>query len=122
MVAVSPDDSAAQSRASVRTSGARAPSEGGLRWFLLAGLILAVVELATNLPPIAIATMSDPSPTTAHTLTLVEDVADAALFVSIAFFALIVARSEASWVRVVALVVAFIWWRLGMPGRRRPSS
>jgi hypothetical protein len=25
-------------------------------------------------------------------------------------------------VGVVVLVVLFVWWRLGMPGRRRPSA
>jgi hypothetical protein len=50
--------------------------------------------------------MSDPSPATAHTLTLAEDLADAALFASIAVFAFVAALAEPSWVRIVGLVAA----------------
>jgi cell division protein FtsW (lipid II flippase) len=84
----------------------RAQSGGRARWLLRAGLLFAAAELATNLPPLALAAMSDPSPATAHTLTLAEDLADAALFVSIAFFSLVAALAEPSWVRIVGLVVA----------------
>ena len=57
------------------------------------------------LPPLA---LSDSMPATAHTLTLVEDVADAALFASIALFSLIVALVEHSWVRVAGVLVAMV--------------
>jgi hypothetical protein len=33
---------------------ARAHSEGGTRWLLLAGLVFAAAEVATNLPPLAV--------------------------------------------------------------------
>jgi hypothetical protein len=72
----------------------------------VAAILFAAAELATNLPPLAIAALSDPSPATAHTLTFVEDLADAALFVSIAFFSLVAALAEPFWVRIIGLVVA----------------
>ena len=49
--------------------------------------------------------LADPSPAAAHTLTLVADLADAALFGSIAVFALMAARAEPSWLRGAGLVV-----------------
>lgn len=83
------------------------PRRGGrTRWPFLAGLLLAAAELATNLPPLALAALADPSPATAHALTLVEDLADAALFVSIAVFSLVATLAEQPWVRVAGLVVA----------------
>jgi cell division protein FtsW (lipid II flippase) len=85
---------------------ARAQSGGSTRWLPLAGLLFAAAEVATNLPPLALAAMPDPAPATAHTLTLIEDFADAALFVAIALFSLVAALAEPSWVRIVGLAVA----------------
>jgi hypothetical protein len=85
---------------------ARAQGGGRIRWLIVAGLLLAAAELVTNLLPLSLTAMSDPSPATAHTLTLVEDLADAALFVSISFLSLVAARAERSWVGIVGLVVA----------------
>src|SRR5438874_1171546 len=59
---------------------ARARRGGRTRWLILAGLLLGAAELATNLPPLALAALPAPSPATAHTLTLVTDLADVALF------------------------------------------
>ena len=78
------------------------------RWLILAGLLLGAAELATNLPPLALAALPNPSPATAHTLTLVADLADAALFVAIAAFSLVAALAEPSWVRSVGLAVAAV--------------
>src|SRR5438132_6875046 len=66
---------------------ARAQRRARARWLLLVGLGLAAAELATNLLPLALAALADTSSATAHTLTLAEDLADAALFASIAVFA-----------------------------------
>ena len=85
---------------------ARAQHRESARWLLPVGLVLAAAELATNLLPLALAAMSDPSPATAHTLTLAEDLADAALFASIAVFAFVAALAEPSWMRIIGLVAA----------------
>jgi len=74
---------------------ALALGRGGPRLLILAGLAVATAELVTNVPPLALAAMAEPSPATAHTLTFAEDL-----------FALVVARSERSWVRIIAFVVA----------------
>jgi hypothetical protein len=75
-------------------------------WLLPIGMVVAAAELATNLLPLALAAISDPLPATAHALTLAEDLADAALFASIAVFSLVAALAEQSWVRIVGLVAA----------------
>jgi len=49
---------------------ARARSESRTMWILTAGCALAVVELATNALPIAMAAMSDAIESTMYTLTL----------------------------------------------------
>jgi hypothetical protein len=87
---------------------ARAHRTGSPRWLLIAGLLFAAAELATNVPPLGLVALADPSPATAHTLTLIEDLADAALFLAIAFFALMVGLAEPSWIRVVGLLVAVV--------------
>ena len=85
---------------------ARARAGGSGRTIFLAGLVLAIAEMATNVPPVLLASASDPTLGTSHTLTLVEDLADAALFASIAFFALATALADLSWVRIAGLIVA----------------
>ncbi len=74
-------------------------------WLIPAALLLIAAELATNAPPLLLAAMADPSPSTAHALTAVEDVADAVLFAAIAGFSLVAARAERSWVRLIGVVV-----------------
>jgi hypothetical protein len=85
---------------------ARAQHGGRSRWLIPAGLLLAVAQLATNLPPLALASLADPTPAAAHALTLAEDLADAALFGAIAAFALAAALAEPPRVRLVGLAVA----------------
>jgi hypothetical protein len=85
---------------------ARAQRRASARWLLPVGLGLAAAELATNLLPLALAALADPSSATAHTLTRAEDLADAALFASIAVFASVAALAEPSWVRIVGLIAA----------------
>jgi hypothetical protein len=76
-------------------------------WILVAGFLFVVAELATNLPPVVLA-LSDSSPATAHTLTLVEDLGDVALFATIAFFSLCAALAERFWMRVAGVLVAAV--------------
>jgi hypothetical protein len=78
------------------------------RWLIPAALLLAVAELATNLPPLVLALLADPAPATAHTLTLLADLADTALFVAIALFALVAGLTGPMWVRLTGLAVAVV--------------
>jgi hypothetical protein len=76
------------------------------RRFLLAGtVLLAVTELATNIPP-AILSLTDLGPDGAHALTVVEDVADGALFISIAVFVVAATVDQVWWVRAAGWLVA----------------
>ena len=77
------------------------------RWLLPASALFVAAELVTNLVPLAIALMS-PSAEVARTLTQVEDLADAALFVAIALFALAATTVETTWVRALAAAVALV--------------
>src|SRR5437016_1495755 len=62
---------------------ARGRGGGGERSIVLAGLVLAIAEVATNVPPLLLASASDPTLESAHSLTRIEDLSDAALFGSI---------------------------------------
>src|SRR5438093_13732530 len=57
---------------------ARALGAGRRRWLLAGTMLVALTELATNIPPIILA-VSNPTPNEAYALTVVQDVADAAL-------------------------------------------
>ena len=56
-------------------------------------------ELVTNVVPLAMVAMSGLSADSAHTLTVIEDFADAALFASIAAFAVVATMGDPMWVR-----------------------
>jgi len=77
------------------------------RWLLVGTVALAVTELATNIPPVILA-MANLEPDGAHALTVVEDVADGALFVSIAVFSVAATMGQAAWVRSAGFVVAAV--------------
>jgi len=62
-------------------------------------------ELATNVVPLIIVA-AHPSPDAAHTLTFVEDLADSALFLSVAFFVAAATLAQTLWLRVASYVVA----------------
>src|SRR5437016_11705780 len=85
---------------------ARARSGSRSRQLLIAGCLLALAELATNALPSVMAALPDASPDTMHALTLVGDLADAAMFVAIALFSVLTALAELSWVRAVGFAVA----------------
>lgn len=68
----------------------------GPRLVVLAGLLLGAANLATIVPPLVLALLTAPSPATAHTLTLVADLADAALFATSAAFALVAGLAVAA--------------------------
>jgi hypothetical protein len=76
------------------------------RWLILAALAVAAAELATNVLALALAAALSPSPAVAHALTIALDLADAALFAAIAFFAVAAAPTEWTWLRGLGLFVA----------------
>ena len=80
---------------------------GGGRLLLAAAALVVAAELSTNVPPL-ILTLSDPSAQTAHTFTVIEDLADAILFVSIALSATAVALETSSWLRPLSSIVAVL--------------
>ena len=87
---------------------ARAAGARWVQWLIPAGVLPAACEVATNLPPLALALLPSLSLDMAHTWTLVEDLADAALFASIALFSLAAAAQEANWVRALGFAVAVL--------------
>lgn len=76
-------------------------------WVVPAAAFIAVAELATNLVPLIIVA-SKPDAGGAHTLTQIEDLADAALFVGIALFLDAASRGEVYWLRWIAVAAAAI--------------
>src|SRR6266702_8175244 len=77
------------------------------RWLLVATVLLAISELVTNIVPVIMA-LTNPEPDGAHAWTVIEDLADEALFISIAVFSVAATVAEVGWVRAVGLVVAAI--------------
>ena len=74
-------------------------------WLRPALWAVVVCELVTNLVPLLIVA-AGPSAETAHSLTVVEDFADDALFISIALFLSVATLTEPLWLRLVAYAVA----------------
>ena len=72
------------------------------RWLRPALFLFVAVELITNIVPLVIVA----TPGAAHQLTLVEDVADSALFISVALFLVAATLAEPMWLRALAYVVA----------------
>jgi len=77
------------------------------KWVVPAAIFVAVAELATNLVPLIII-VSRADAAGAHTLTQVEDFADAALFVGIALFLDASSRGEVTWLRWIAVAAAAV--------------
>ena len=77
------------------------------RWLLAGTVLLAISELVTNIVPVILA-LTNPGPDGAHAWTVIEDLADEALFISIAVFSAAATTAEVGWVRAVGLVVAAI--------------
>ena len=73
------------------------------RWLRPALWAFVVCELATNLVPLVIVAMK-PSAETAHSLTLVEDMADSALFISVALYVIAATLTQPTWLRVMSYV------------------
>ena len=75
------------------------------RWLRPALWAFVVTELVTNLVPLVIAA-TNPTAATTHSLTFVEDLADAAFFISIALFISAATLAEPAWLRLAGYVVA----------------
>ena len=84
---------------------ARALGAGRRRWLLVGTVLVAITEIASNVLPVILA-LSNPAPDGAYALTVAEDLADAALFASIAVFSVAATIDQVAWVQVVGLVVA----------------
>src|SRR5437867_2935109 len=84
---------------------ARALGAGRRRWLLVGTVLVAISELATNVLPVVLA-LSNPMPDGAYALTVAEDLADAALFASVAVFSVAATIDQVAWVQVTGLVVA----------------
>jgi hypothetical protein len=80
---------------------------GDRRGVILGTALVVLAELCTNLPPLILVATS-PSSGTAHTLTVIEDLADAALFAAIGIFSAAVAIASRSWPRIIAAAVAVV--------------
>ena len=72
------------------------------RWLRPALVVFAAVELVTNVVPLVILAAAD----RATSLTLVEDLADSALFAAIAVLVVAATLAEPVWLRAVAVLVA----------------
>jgi hypothetical protein len=81
-------------------AGSRRPLMVAVGW-------LVVAEVLSNFIPLVIV-VTNPSAAAAHGWTVAEDVADAALFVAIAIFALASTLGETSWVRALGWLGAAI--------------
>lgn len=77
------------------------------RWLLVGTVLVVISELVTNIVPVVLA-LTNPGPDGAHAWTVIEDLADAALFISIAVFSVAATIDEIGWVRVAGLLVAAI--------------
>jgi len=76
-------------------------------WLLVGTVLLAMSELVTNIVPIILA-LTTPGPDGAHAWTVIEDLADEALFISIAVFSVAATIDVIGWVRLAGLLVAAI--------------
>ena len=78
------------------------------RPLLLAGTILVVItELATNVVPLLIV-LSNPPAGVAHTLTVIDDLADSALFLALGVLAVAATSHQPGWLRYGGLLVAAV--------------
>ncbi len=77
------------------------------RWLLVGTVLVAISELVTNIVPVVLA-LTNPEPDGAHAWTVIEDLADEALFISIAVFSVAATIDEIGWVRLAGLLVAAI--------------
>lgn len=76
------------------------------RWLMPAAGLVALASVVTSLVPLVMVLIANLSPDLAHQLTVVEDLADAVLFASLAAFVLAASTGAPIWVRAPAYLVA----------------
>ncbi|TME93314.1 MAG: hypothetical protein E6I34_06080 [Chloroflexi bacterium] len=77
------------------------------RWLRPALWTFVVTEIATNLFPLIII-LTNPAAGTAHTLTFIEDLADAVFFLASALFVSMATLGQPVWLRIAAYAVALL--------------
>ena len=77
------------------------------RWLRPALWTFVVTEIATNLFPLIII-LTNPAAGTAHTLTFIEDLADAVFFLASALFVSMATLGQPVWLRIAAYAVAVL--------------
>ena len=77
------------------------------RWLRPALWTFVVTEIATNLFPLIIM-LTNPAAGTAHTLTFIEDLADAVFFLASALFVSMATLGQPVWLRIAAYAVAVL--------------
>jgi len=77
------------------------------RWLRPALWTFVVTEIATNLFPLIIV-LTNPAAGTAHTLTFIEDLADAVFFLASALFVSMATLGQPVWLRIAAYAVAVL--------------
>jgi hypothetical protein len=75
------------------------------RSLMIGTVLLAITELATNVPP-AVLALTTLGPDDAHALTVLEDLADMALSLAIGVFSVAATMDQVRWVRAAGLLVA----------------
>lgn len=80
---------------------ARTSDEAGRSWIIPAAVVVAIAEIVTNAVPVFMVVMSEATPATLHTMTKLEDVGDAILFVALSLFVLAVSRDQPRWITAV---------------------
>ena len=80
----------------------------GVGWIMLAALAVASGELATNALPFLLAVLTDVPAGTVHGLSFVADLADDALFASIALFSIVVTPTDWTWLRRLGVLVGTV--------------
>ena len=77
-----------------RALDGRARTSDGVErsWIMPTAVLVVLAEIVTNAVPVLIVVMNDATSAMVHTLTKVEDVADAFLFVALSVFVLAVVR------------------------------
>ena len=74
-------------------------------WLFAGTALVVITELATNALPLTIL-FTNPTAGAAHSLTLLEDLADSALFLAIAVLVIAASIRETRWLRAIGLLVA----------------
>jgi len=86
-----------------RALDGRARTSDGVErsWIMPTAVLVVLAEIVTNAVPVLIVVMNDATSAMVHTLTKVEDVADAFLFVALSVFVLAVVRERPRWITAV---------------------